>query len=38
MSVDELLNPPEEIVLKEHPTDKDFCALTPILKTRLEAR
>ncbi|KAG3123888.1 hypothetical protein PC128_g27565 [Phytophthora cactorum] len=25
MPVDELLNPPEEIVLKEHPTDEDFC-------------
>ncbi|KAG3110208.1 hypothetical protein PI124_g14805 [Phytophthora idaei] len=25
MPVDELLNPPEEIVLKEHPTGEDFC-------------
>ncbi|KAG6976324.1 hypothetical protein JG688_00001482 [Phytophthora aleatoria] len=24
MSVDELLNPPVEYVLKEHPTDEDF--------------
>ncbi|KAG2771722.1 hypothetical protein JG687_00010418 [Phytophthora cactorum] len=25
MSVDELLNPPEENVLMEYPTDEDFC-------------
>ncbi|KAG3127543.1 hypothetical protein PC129_g21525 [Phytophthora cactorum] len=25
MPVDELLNPLEEIVIKEHPTDGDFC-------------
>ncbi|KAG6950126.1 hypothetical protein JG687_00014441 [Phytophthora cactorum] len=25
MSVDKLLNSPEENILKEHPTDEDFC-------------
>ncbi|KAG6956936.1 hypothetical protein JG687_00010288 [Phytophthora cactorum] len=25
MPADELLNPPEENVLNDHPTDEDFC-------------
>ncbi|KAG6954298.1 hypothetical protein JG687_00011870 [Phytophthora cactorum] len=37
ISVYELLNPSEENVLMEDPTDEDFCRIDTTLKTRLEA-
>ncbi|KAG3095418.1 hypothetical protein PI124_g16226 [Phytophthora idaei] len=37
MPVDELLNPPEETVLKEHPTDEDICLVDTNSKNKTKS-